>query len=1364
MSRILFYVEPVTFRDNPLEMLTWTDWIEGIVRASKLAATGDHFGLVSSDALCGSLKSRLGDYLDWYLVAEQKDLLQAFEFDKKRYLKDLFLPESADAANPPLEALLRRAGEEFQPQVTFSFTQNRYLRAALEPSAILFTEMSPLLRKFTKHSLFFDPLGHQRESMLVTKLDEINAAPMAGETLAQLKDLFQTYFDDPVRFHTYTRHLSNFIRSKSGGRKVVLFALQPGDWPTIEGAFKPATLTETIMSWLSELPEGWAACITCRVGMYFPPSLEKQLESEWPNLIFLPRNMAHMSSEFLMPELDAVATISSTVGIHAYLWGKTLAAFGDSNLAALGNNRLSDLDKVQPAPVESRMALLRFLTFRYIHTLESLTADGSYLSGWLKRWKDADYSPDFFLELDNWEISHAVELLNPVQAEDVLKQHYGEFRFLHTEITRLKAESESLLDDITGDYDSILIPRCIPWGSFQAVLKAVRKIFRLKKLSVLEANKDNLDRYEKGSAVIPYRGDRFTPRRMRDQLESFVDCGKTAVIIPINNEDGRGFEHLIDFALLGGFRSAFIATRDGKLTSLHNFVKANPGLFPVTHGKITHGEGDETSDSGGRAYLDRVFKTAIAHLKLNGMALNIGGGYGASLLADRASHVYAVEDDPNSLSLARFHYANEKISFTFGSAERLLFRDDVFDLVTQIDDLEKLEFPELSVGEVHRVLKPGGYYVATVPVESNPDCSAISPGRFSEERFRLLLESYFEIKLLEEINPHRLIAVAVKRIYTNREMENDRSLEQPEVGQEGQAGHNPTSSFGGLLLNLDFYASAAERLPGMRVLDAACGTGFGARLMRLRGAAEVLGLDGDPNNIDYANRNHKIDSVHFQVAEAGKPPESLGKFDAAVRFQAPGKAKGLRELLTGLNRVVRPGGLIILSSRADRPPGAHETGNNLRSRFISSVEEFFDIESVYSLESVSASTPNGNPEAKAVHNETADRRAEGSLVVARIRKPSRSESNARKATSWKRSQGKSPAVGSRGNRISVLPLQIERRLKAFLRHRGSYLGKTQRRRVLALAAGKSETAFVEPDLDIGRPAGPRLVCVADPLDPYRAELLRSQMGPDDTLVVIGSEQTEFDVLKDGLFDHGSMGGCSVTSSSHLWWGGTRQQPSCPELEEGRSLPVVLSFYTIGTPYEDEAKNLESSLLSLGLEHRIVGIAPRESWEENCALKADFVLESWNKLGKPVLWVDADAIFHRLPTLLSDATSDFAIHKVYGWQFSSGTLFFNSTENAEKLLRKWAERSAADPLTWDQIHLDLAWEDTVREFPLETLWLPQAYTRIYDWEIDPGEDHLPVIEHHQASRRFKADVSGGQVRPQTHLKPEHKAARKYCRPR
>lgn len=85
---------------------------------------------------------------------------------------------------------------------------------------------------------------------------------------------------------------------------------------------------------------------------------------------------------------------------------------------------------------------------------------------------------------------------------------------------------------------------------------------------------------------------------------------------------------------------------------------------------------------------------------------------------------------------------------------RLPFASDSFDLVVSLQALQYLEHPERAVDEIHRVLRPGGHFLLSVPNDNSfkyrcLGAPAIQRGRFRRETMVDLLSHGFHLLKLE---------------------------------------------------------------------------------------------------------------------------------------------------------------------------------------------------------------------------------------------------------------------------------------------------------------------------------------------------------------------------------------------------------------------------------------------------------------------------------------------------------------------------------------------------------------------------------------------------------------------------------------
>jgi hypothetical protein len=184
-------------------------------------------------------------------------------------------------------------------------------------------------------------------------------------------------------------------------------------------------------------------------------------------------------------------------------------------------------------------------------------------------------------------------------------------------------------------------------------------------------------------------------------------------------------------------------------------------------------------------------------------------------------------------------------------------------------------------------------------------------------------------------------------------------------------------------------------------------------------------------------------------------------------------------------------------------------------------------------------------------------------------------------------------------------------------------------------------------------------------------------------------------------------------------------------------PIFISYYTKNTGYEEESKRLESSLKKFNLQYDVQPIDSKGSWFENCFYRVIFVKDMLEKYKSAVIWVDCDAIIQAQPDLFNTLDEyDFACYfkptRGESKELLGGTMFFNFTDNALKLLAAWKNRVRYCEVRTrlDQWYLHHAIADVLG---IRVYELPATYCQIFDSMKDVG---TPVIEHFQASRRLK----------------------------
>lgn len=254
---------------------------------------------------------------------------------------------------------------------------------------------------------------------------------------------------------------------------------------------------------------------------------------------------------------------------------------------------------------------------------------------------------------------------------------------------------------------------------------------------------------------------------------------------------------------------------------------------------------------------------------------------------------------------------------------RMPYPEGSYDLVVHSDTLEHVAQPVVALAECHRVLAPGGYCVFTIPVivdrltRSRSGLPASYHGDPNERSAdfavqteygcdawkHLILAGFAECRLITPEFPSALAFVGVR--WSNDEealMLDDNNGERmiPEI-------------YGGSTFweHVHRYAFATSFVKGKRVLDIACGEGYGAAALQKAGATHVIGVDISKDACRHAQRKYGIDT---RVGSAEEIPLDDGSVDVVVSFETIEHVPHPERFLDECVRVLTPGGRLIIST------------------------------------------------------------------------------------------------------------------------------------------------------------------------------------------------------------------------------------------------------------------------------------------------------------------------------------------------------------------------------------------------------------------------------------------------------------------
>jgi ubiquinone biosynthesis O-methyltransferase len=128
-----------------------------------------------------------------------------------------------------------------------------------------------------------------------------------------------------------------------------------------------------------------------------------------------------------------------------------------------------------------------------------------------------------------------------------------------------------------------------------------------------------------------------------------------------------------------------------------------------------------THDSNLKDWHRNALRLAPKVRGLRVLEVGCGAGDFAIHLANEAANVTAVDFSEQAINLAKQKAAKQQqqVDFHVADAQELPFADNSFELIFSCECLEHVEYPERTLSEFSRVLKPGGKLVLTTENYSN---------------------------------------------------------------------------------------------------------------------------------------------------------------------------------------------------------------------------------------------------------------------------------------------------------------------------------------------------------------------------------------------------------------------------------------------------------------------------------------------------------------------------------------------------------------------------------------------------------------------------------------------------------------------
>jgi ubiquinone/menaquinone biosynthesis C-methylase UbiE len=117
----------------------------------------------------------------------------------------------------------------------------------------------------------------------------------------------------------------------------------------------------------------------------------------------------------------------------------------------------------------------------------------------------------------------------------------------------------------------------------------------------------------------------------------------------------------------------------------------------------------------------------------------------------------------------------------------------------------------------------------------------------------------------------------------------------------------------------DRYVYASQFVEGRVVLDAACGTGYGADILAKAGAHKIFGVDIDYRSIRYAENRFGQENIEFIQGDVTNVPCLNNSCDVVISFETIEHVADDQSVVAEFARVLKTNGILIISTPNEWP-------------------------------------------------------------------------------------------------------------------------------------------------------------------------------------------------------------------------------------------------------------------------------------------------------------------------------------------------------------------------------------------------------------------------------------------------------------
>ena len=403
---ILFFVEPLIQMDNPNIQSYWLfHHIKIMLESIKKNNKENKCYFVSNNSLTKILKEI--DYkneIEKIYIFSQKELKifssSSIETIKKWYNNEYSIKEMEE-----YKKIFINKFKENSFDVIVTFSPVPYLKEIFNEALVLNYEFGIFSRPPFPITFFLDPIGPGGDSYLRIFSEKI----LKNVKISKEEEESFNYFLEKQKMSVLQENpFSKKIREiRKKYDKIILLPLQFNNFYLFDLESDYKTQFEYLEDVLikTSVLENVGILVTQHPSSNFL-NIEnvKYFRENYKNFIFLEDSINYVGvSQLLIPFVDVVVTVSSSVGYHALIWGKKLVTLGKNYLKTFSDwDNLSNIGQVfkKPYNKEKNYKLLYWLILNYAIP-EDYIKNKEWLSNFFKRGiKNINNLENFYQPID----------------------------------------------------------------------------------------------------------------------------------------------------------------------------------------------------------------------------------------------------------------------------------------------------------------------------------------------------------------------------------------------------------------------------------------------------------------------------------------------------------------------------------------------------------------------------------------------------------------------------------------------------------------------------------------------------------------------------------------------------------------------------------------------------------------------------------------------------------------------------------------------------------------------------------------------------------------------------------------------------